>query len=241
DEDLPELGCVHYKRNIKVQCAECDKWYTCRLCHDDAEEHTLPRKHTKNMLCMLCGHAQKASDTCAHCGESAASYYCNICKLWSDDVNKHIYHCDDCGICRVGRGLEKDFFHCKTCRACISIATKDDHKCIERATDANCPICNDDMFSSPQQVIFMECGHPIHRNCFQQYMNTSYKCPLCSKSIVKMDALFLNLANIIKEQPMPEEYRGIRSVLFCNDCSAKSSTDYHFLGLRCQICQSFNT
>lgn len=97
------------------------------------------------------------------------------------------------------------------------------------------------MFSSPQKVIFMDCGHPIHQNCFNEYMNTSYKCPLCSKSIVKMDALFLNLANIIKEQPMPEEYCNVRSILFCNDCSAKSSTDYHFLGLRCQICQSFNT
>lgn len=258
EEIILELGCPHYKRNVRVQCAECEKWYTCRLCHDDVEEHTLPRRLTKNMLCMLCGHAQKASDTCAHCGESAASYFCSICKLWSDDMNKHIYHCDDCGICRVGRGLEKDFFHCKvcvgssckpsmatdlsqTCCACISIATKEDHKCIERATDANCPICNDIMFSSPQQVIFMECGHPIHRNCFEKYMTTSYKCPLCSKSIVKMDALFLNLANIIKEQPMPVEYQKVRSILFCNDCSAKSSTQFHFLGLRCQICQSFNT
>lgn len=112
-DSAPQLGCAHYKRNVRIQCAECQKWYTCRLCHDAVEEHTLPRKLTKHMLCMICGHAQKASDTCVKCGETAASYYCNICKLWSDDVNKHIYHCDDCGICRVGRGLEKDFFHCK--------------------------------------------------------------------------------------------------------------------------------
>lgn len=97
------------------------------------------------------------------------------------------------------------------------------------------------MFSSPQTVIFMECGHPIHKTCFDQYMQTSYKCPLCHKSITKMDALFLNLANIIKEQPMPTEFLDVRSVIFCNDCSAKCSTPYHFLGLRCQICQSFNT
>lgn len=97
------------------------------------------------------------------------------------------------------------------------------------------------MFSSPQTVIFMECGHPIHRSCFTQYMTTSYKCPLCNKSIVKMDALFMNLANIIKEQPMPEEFQNVRSVILCNDCSAKCSTAYHFLGLRCEICQSYNT
>lgn len=72
-------------------------------------------------------------------------------------------------------------------------------------------------------------------------MTTSYKCPLCNKSIVKMDALFMNLANIIKEQPMPEEFQNVRSVILCNDCSAKCSTAYHFLGLRCEICQSYNT
>lgn len=109
----PQLGCKHYKRNVRIQCAECSKWYTCRLCHDAEEDHTLPRRLTRHMLCMLCGHPQKASDTCVKCGESAAQYYCSICKLWSDDVNKPIYHCDECGICRVGHGLDKDFFHCK--------------------------------------------------------------------------------------------------------------------------------
>lgn len=97
------------------------------------------------------------------------------------------------------------------------------------------------MFDTPLSVIFMECGHPIHKSCFDQYMTTSYKCPLCNKSIVKMDALFLNLANIIKEQPMPEAWQHMRSVVLCNDCSAKCSTQYHFLGLRCQNCQSYNT
>lgn len=97
------------------------------------------------------------------------------------------------------------------------------------------------MFDSPLSVIFMECGHPIHKNCFDQYMATSYKCPLCNKSIVKMDALFLNLSNIIKEQPMPEEWKEVRSILLCNDCSAKSSAPFHFLGLQCENCHSYNT
>lgn len=124
EEVISELGCPHYKRNVKVQCATCEKWYTCRLCHDMVEDHVLPRKDTKHMLCMFCKHPQKASDTCTKCGESAASYYCSICKLWSDDVDKHIYHCDDCGICRVGHGLEKDFFHCKVSMAFFHSLTK---------------------------------------------------------------------------------------------------------------------
>ena len=113
DHGQPVLGCEHYRRNVKMQCATCEKWYTCRFCHDAVEDHALPRRDTKHMLCMLCGCAQKASDTCIGCGESAAYYFCGVCKLWNDDPNKSIYHCNDCGLCRVGQGLGKDFFHCK--------------------------------------------------------------------------------------------------------------------------------
>lgn len=107
------LGCQHYRRNVKMQCSMCNHWYTCRFCHDESEDHTLNRKETKNMLCMLCGCAQKAGDTCIECGVRSAWYYCSKCKLWDDDISKSIYHCDDCGICRVGAGLGKDYMHCK--------------------------------------------------------------------------------------------------------------------------------
>lgn len=113
EEEGMLLGCEHYLRNVKLQCSTCNRWYTCRFCHDAVEDHTLVRKETKNMLCMLCGTAQRAAESCSHCGETAARYYCGICKLWDDDPERSIYHCDDCGICRVGRGLGKDFFHCK--------------------------------------------------------------------------------------------------------------------------------
>ncbi|KAH8906596.1 zf-CHY-domain-containing protein [Coniochaeta sp. PMI_546] len=106
------LGCEHYRRNVKMQCATCERWYTCRLCHDAVEDHQLPRKETVHMLCMVCGCAQKVGDACIKCGTAAARYYCGVCKLWNDDPDKSIYHCNDCGICRVGQGLGKDFFHC---------------------------------------------------------------------------------------------------------------------------------
>lgn len=113
DEEEPELGCRHYKRNVKLQCYTCKRWYTCRFCHDEAESHPLNRKKTQNMLCMYCGGAQPAAQWCKDCGENAAWYYCPICKLWDNDSEKSIYHCNDCGICRVGKGIGKDFFHCK--------------------------------------------------------------------------------------------------------------------------------
>ena len=107
------LGCEHYRRNVKLQCSTCSRWYTCRFCHDQVEDHALIRKDTKNMLCMFCGTAQRAGEVCISCGVSAARYYCDICKLWNDDPEKNVYHCNECGICRIGRGLGKDFFHCK--------------------------------------------------------------------------------------------------------------------------------
>ena len=113
DEENFNLGCNHYKRNVKLQCSTCRKWYTCRFCHDEIESHTLNRKETKNMLCMLCGCAQRAAENCVDCGVRGGYYYCDVCKLWDDDTEKSIYHCNDCGICRVGRGLGKDYFHCK--------------------------------------------------------------------------------------------------------------------------------
>ena len=107
------LGCEHYKRNVKSQCSTCSRWYVCRFCHDKDEDHEMVAKDTKNMLCMFCGTAQKTGEVCIVCAEPAALYYCSTCKLWNNDPDKSIYHCGDCGICRIGRGLGKDFFHCK--------------------------------------------------------------------------------------------------------------------------------
>lgn len=119
EDDARPLGCQHYRRSVKLQCATCERWYTCRLCHDAAEDHQLPRKETQHMLCMKCGCAQKVGDTCIKCGQTAARYYCAVCKLWNDDPDKSIYHCNDCGICRVGQGLGRDFFHCNVSFACF--------------------------------------------------------------------------------------------------------------------------
>ncbi|OCT51989.1 putative CHY and RING finger domain protein [Cladophialophora carrionii] len=237
----PALGCVHYIRNVKMQCSSCERWYTCRLCHDEAEDHTLPRRETKYMLCMLCNTPQAVGQVCKKCQVPAAHYYCPICKLWNNDPDKSVYHCDDCGICRLGEGLGKDFFHCKTCAACMSIAAESTHKCIERSTKSDCPICGEYMFTSNKPVAFMRCGHSIHEACFADWCNTSYKCPICSKSIANMESQFRRLDRHIEEQPMPEEYRDNRAYIFCNDCNSRSVTSYHWLGLKCTICESYNT
>ncbi|KAF7186379.1 putative RING finger protein C2F3.16 [Pseudocercospora fuligena] len=276
EDDLPDLGCMHYKRNVKVQCFDCQCWFPCRHCHDQSHNlpfpHSLNRKKTQNMLCMLCQTPQPAAETCMNCGEYAAWYYCSKCKLWDNDTNKRIYHCDDCGICRVGEGLGKDFVHCKRCNVCISISTSAAHPCIEKATEGNCPLCLNVLFESRTSVVSLPCGHYMHGTCYQDLMAVTYKCPVCSKSAVNMELQWRKLDDEIAAQPMPEDDEELEGLLphiegtpepesvdqsqgaaqqhqrrprqvwiGCNDCGARTWSPFHWLGLKCGRCDSYNT
>ncbi|EMC97106.1 hypothetical protein BAUCODRAFT_87724 [Baudoinia panamericana UAMH 10762] len=274
NENAAVLGCAHYKRNVKVQCYDCQRWFTCRHCHDQAPdlpyEHKLNRKKTQNMLCMLCCTPQPAAEVCMHCGEYAAWYYCSKCKLWDNDSNKRIYHCDDCGICRVGEGLGKDYVHCRRCNVCITISTSASHPCIERATEGDCPLCLVRLFESTTSVVSLPCGHYMHGDCYKDLMAVTYKCPVCSKSAVNMELQWRKLDDEIRAQPMPEDDDDLEGLLpqiqanpdadgvlevapearprrprtvyiGCNDCGRRSWSPFHWLGLKCQVCDSYNT
>lgn len=97
------------------------------------------------------------------------------------------------------------------------------------------------MFTSPKPVVFMGCGHSIHQKCYDEHMLRSYKCPICNKSLLNMQSQFRQLELAILAQPMPPEFRDTRATILCNDCSGKSSVPYHWLGLKCAICTSYNT
>lgn len=310
DEDMPEddsrraLGCEHYTRNVKVQCHDCNLWFTCRHCHDTSPNlpypHQLNRTKTKNMLCMLCKTPQPAGEECTTCGQETAYYYCNKCKLWDNDSTKRIYHCDDCGICRRGEGLGKDYVHCKRCNVCISISTSSTHPCIERATDCDCPLCLDYLFSSQLPVVSLLCGHYMHATCYKDLMTVTYRCPVCNKSAVNMELQWRKLDDEIRVQPMPEEdfepltpnisrpgsanpeHRSSSPIprpasanpdhlsaspafpastlsapaspslpprrhvprkvwVACNDCGGRGWSPFHWLGLKCAVCDGYNT
>lgn len=272
EESAPALGCIHYKRNVKVQCFDCHRWFPCRHCHDSARDlpfpHALNRKKTQNMLCMLCKTPQPAAEACVNCGEYAAWYYCPKCKLWDNDSNKRIYHCDDCGLCRLGEGIGKDFVHCLRCNVCISISTSSSHPCIERATDSDCPLCLSYLFESPTPVVSLPCGHYMHGACYKDLMAVTYKCPVCSKSAVNMELQWRKLDDEIAMQPMPEDDEELGDLLphlegvipttdggdtdvaarrprqawiGCNDCGGRCWTPFHWLGLKCQYCGCYNT
>ncbi|WEW55644.1 hypothetical protein PRK78_001076 [Emydomyces testavorans] len=56
-----------------------------------------------------------------------------------------------------------------------------------------------------------------------------------------MEAHFRNLDHAIESQPMPAEFQNTKAVIHCNDCRAKSVVQYHWLGLKCDVCDSYNT
>ncbi len=87
----------------------------------------------------------------------------------------------------------------------------------------------------------MKCGHMIHEDCRMEYIKNSYKCPICGKSVENMESQFRRLDRFLEEQPMPAEYQNTRAVILCNDCGAKTSTKFHWGGLKCEVCLSYNT
>ncbi|KAJ3331109.1 hypothetical protein HDU76_004063 [Blyttiomyces sp. JEL0837] len=243
DKNTGIYGCKHYQRATKLQAHCCGKWYSCRFCHDEVSDHNIIRNLTTTMMCMYCLTVQPAGQDCinTNCTKRVAKYYCKECKLWDDDPRKNIYHCYDCGICRIGKGLGIDYFHCKKCNVCMAISLKGRHKCIERNLESDCPICGEYMFTSTTTVIFMPCGHCIHYKCHQEYIQTSYQCPTCFKSLANMSEYFKRIDNMLAQHQMPPEYANTQSFIYCNDCEKKCYAKFHFLYHKCIFCKGYNT
>ena len=45
----------------------------------------------------------------------------------------------------------------------------------------------------------------------------------------------------IANTPMPDEYKDKMVTLLCNDCNKKSDAHFHIIGMKCNICGSYNT
>ncbi|XP_021645303.2 zinc finger protein BRUTUS isoform X2 [Hevea brasiliensis] len=241
DQVKQVFGCDHYKRNCKLRAACCGNLFACRFCHDKVSDHSMDRKATLEMMCMLCLKIQAVGPICTtpECsGFSMAKYYCNICKFFDDE--RTIYHCPFCNLCRVGRGLGIDYFHCMTCNCCLGIKLVN-HKCLEKGLETNCPICCDFLFTSSATVRALPCGHYMHSACFQAYTCSHYTCPICSKSLGDMGVYFGMLDALLAAEELPEEYRDRYQDILCNDCDQKGTARFHWLYHKCRLCGSYNT
>lgn len=180
-------------------------------------------------------------NNCITCGVQFGEYYCNVCNLWMSDKDLP-YHCEDCGFCRIGGRM--NFRHCDDCGMCIDAALFDDHNCKSGKYMSNCPICQEDLFSSRFASHEMPCGHAIHWHCFTELTTYDTRCPICKKTAdtpEQMAPTWSAIAMGIAFQPVPPEMARVVNI-FCNDCEqSDSNLRWHFLGVRCQQCFSFNT
>lgn len=247
DDAHTVFGCRHYARGCRIVAPCCGKVFPCRLCHDEAEDHPIDRFKIARVVCCRCHTLQPASERCCapQCaGEPRpfARYYCAICKLWDDDEAKHIYHCDGCGICRIGRGLGIDRQHCDVCGICYDISFFAEHPCHPKKLEGECAVCRQRLFDSVRPVSFMRCGHSIHAHCLDQLVHSgNFRCPLCNKSVGDMARTWTAYDRYIARLPMPEEWSETRARIACNDCSEKGETKFHFAGLKCPNCGGYNT
>lgn len=237
-------ACVHYERNCNLIAPCCNRAFGCRICHDELSPSGHPpmnRFLVREVVCKLCNTRQAASNCCINCNTQFGEYHCGMCNLWMS-LSKKPFHCNRCGFCRVG-GVEA-FRHCNECCMCISVSVFDTHQCFKDKYKNNCPVCREDMFSSRQSPQDLPCGHAIHAHCFRKLAGFDYRCPICKKTVVSqqsMAAAWEARARDIAEHPMPADLQRVVDIM-CNDCETKSHRlIWHFLGIQCPRCNSFNT
>ncbi|MEJ1274765.1 ring finger and CHY zinc finger domain containing 1 [Cricetulus griseus] len=98
-------GCEHYDRGCLLKAPCCDKLYTCRLCHDNNEDHQLNRFKVKEVQCINCEKIQRDIHTsrvvahvlpCGHllhrtCYEELLKegYRCPLCMHSALDMSRY--------------------------------------------------------------------------------------------------------------------------------------------------------
>lgn len=206
---------------------------------DPKERHELVRQDVTLAICAVCETEQPVGKVCLKCRVNMGEYFCEVCKFYDDETDKKQFHCDECGICRVG-GRE-NFFHCPKCGSCYSESIRDNHLCVENAMKNCCPICYEYLFDSVKGTTVMRCGHTIHIECYYEMLNQKqYRCPICSKSTVDMSRNWERLDEEIGSTAMPAECR-YEVIILCNDCSSTSRVKFHIFGHKCSNCNSYNT
>lgn len=208
---------------------------------DPSKRHELERTAVRELVCALCDTRQPASRACTACGASFGAYACLQCCFFDDDARKRQFHCDACGICRVG-GAD-NFFHCATCGCCYSRALRGNHVCVENSMRQNCPVCFEYLFDSVRPTAVLPCGHTIHSDCLKEMeRNRALSCPICMKSYADLGPVWRRLDEEIAATPMPAEYARWTVGLACHDCGGRAgAVRFHVLGHKCPHCASYNT
>ncbi|CAL1529500.1 unnamed protein product [Lymnaea stagnalis] len=238
-ESTQSVGeCQHYKRLCKLKAPCCSVFYSCRFCHDEVNNHEMDRHKVQEVQCKECNTIQKVCKECCNCGITFGEYFCPVCRLYDD--NKDQFHCEKCGICRVGP--KESFFHCDKCNACLSTSLQGNHKCVENVSRSCCPICQEFLHTSRAELQIPRCGHMIHRNCLQTFFQQGlYQCPMCKESLLDMGDVWKQMDEVCAAVQLPEDLRNVKLQILCQDCHKNSEQLFNTEGLKCNHCGGYNT
>eukprot|EP00045_Choanoeca_perplexa_P007453 m.67837 g.67837 ORF g.67837 m.67837 type:complete len:236 (+) comp14088_c0_seq3:46-753(+) len=135
-----EHGCQHYERHCRLKAKCCQRFLSCRRCHDDNPlpkcVREMDRKAVQYIQCCECGLEQLITEACRRCSQRFGRYFCPLCRHFDDDLSKKQFHCHGCGICRVGP--REKYQHCDKCCVCYGRQTFENHKCVEDAMGKAC-------------------------------------------------------------------------------------------------------
>jgi hypothetical protein len=230
-DDEISKHCEHMDNNFKINTECCSKVYCCSKEHNLDSDHFLETKNTI-IICGYCNIEQKLTEYCIACSKKLkTNYACKKCFIF-DNSDKFKFHCEKCNTCHYEEKNQLE--NCSVCNVCYLKNTK--HICI--TLENNCSICLEELKNGT--LINLSCGHIIHSNCYRELIKSSYKCPLCSKTIIDMKEEFAKLNEQI-EQSRELDNTTIIKDIYCYDCEKKSQTLFSYLGLKCTYCKSFNT
>ncbi|KZV46081.1 RING finger and CHY zinc finger domain-containing protein 1-like [Dorcoceras hygrometricum] len=196
------------------------------------DRHEIDRYDVKQVICSVCDTEQPVRFLAPSCAI--------LCSNPMFMIDKGLFHCDDCGICRIG-GRE-NYFHCSKCGSCYSVSLRNNHLCVENSMRHHCPICYEYLFDSMKDTAVMKCGHTMHCECYHEMIKREkYCCPICSRSIMDMSRAWEMIDEEIEATVMPDEYRNKKVWILCNDCNDTTEVYFHIIGQKCSHCGSYNT
>ncbi|SGZ41742.1 uncharacterized protein HGUI_03943 [Hanseniaspora guilliermondii] len=238
--------------NEKKKCINCDEFFSEYQCHyclifeNDEENYMYHCPY-----CKECKLGEGLGIDYNHCKE------CDCCMPLEMFHNEEVSHrCirnnlrSDCTIC----GVRLDAY--QTYERLLGDDMESTHTSMNDTNDENSQVKqssksfqNNGIRKRPiididvgRVQFLVPCNHAIHENCLNEYLkNGQYKCPICQVTIVDMEINFKLLDEEIQQCPLPEPYNMWRCVYKCNDCTTRGMTSYHFLGIKCRCCFSFNT
>lgn len=120
-------------------------------------------------------------------------------------------------------------------------------QCVENISRSNCPVCLGDIHTSRYPCHIPDCGHLLHKTCFdqlvwwankqscfyiiihwllliyvfsnnQQLASGHYVCPTCQTSMIDMKKLWDYLDAQAQNLPVPKSQENNNVNIFCNDC-----------------------